>query len=131
MSETWLIEGDVFTDAVNELKYKAGIEAICVNRKATSGRNTGGGAAILYKKNKISLKPYPFRREGCELVAAKGRISGDNRPLYVIAAYLPPSMKKKLYEKYCQALRSLLMNCLLYTSPSPRDRQKSRMPSSA
>ena len=23
------------------------------------------------------------------------------------------------------------MNCLLYTSPSPRDRQKSRMPSSA
>ena len=28
--------------------------------------------------------------------------------------------------------RSLLLNgCLLYTSPSPRDRQKSRMPSSA
>ena len=25
----------------------------------------------------------------------------------------------------------LLINCLLYTSPSPRDRQKSRMPSSA
>ena len=24
-----------------------------------------------------------------------------------------------------------LNNCLLYTSPSPRDRQKSRMPSSA
>ena len=27
--------------------------------------------------------------------------------------------------------RSNLNNCLLYTSPSPRDRQKSRMPSSA
>ena len=26
---------------------------------------------------------------------------------------------------------AVLMNCLLYTSPSPRDRQKSRMPSSA
>ena len=25
----------------------------------------------------------------------------------------------------------LIFNCLLYTSPSPRDRQKSRMPSSA
>ena len=25
----------------------------------------------------------------------------------------------------------MLINCLLYTSPSPRDRQKSRMPSSA
>ena len=32
----------------------------------------------------------------------------------------------------CQvALDLLLKNCLLYTSPSPRDRQKSRMPSSA
>ena len=27
--------------------------------------------------------------------------------------------------------RKLFTNCLLYTSPSPRDRQKSRMPSSA
>ena len=27
--------------------------------------------------------------------------------------------------------RSLLTNCLLYTSPSPRDRTRSRMPSSA
>ena len=26
---------------------------------------------------------------------------------------------------------ALAINCLLYTSPSPRDRQKSRMPSSA
>ena len=28
-------------------------------------------------------------------------------------------------------LMSRYVNCLLYTSPSPRDRQKSRMPSSA
>src|SRR5678809_1595935 len=28
-------------------------------------------------------------------------------------------------------LRDQVRNCLLYTSPSPRDRQKSRMPSSA
>ena len=27
--------------------------------------------------------------------------------------------------------RTLVDDCLLYTSPSPRDRQKSRMPSSA
>ena len=28
-------------------------------------------------------------------------------------------------------LAALTLDCLLYTSPSPRDRQKSRMPSSA
>ena len=30
-----------------------------------------------------------------------------------------------------EEMRKLSSNCLLYTSPSPRDRQKSRMPSSA
>ena len=31
----------------------------------------------------------------------------------------------------CGAVRGSAYTCLLYTSPSPRDRQKSRMPSSA
>ena len=30
-----------------------------------------------------------------------------------------------------QGISVRVINCLLYTSPSPRDRQKSRMPSSA
>ena len=35
-------------------------------------------------------------------------------------------------KKFLNALNfSMLLPCLLYTSPSPRDRQKSRMPSSA
>ena len=34
-------------------------------------------------------------------------------------------------QRLIQVLLNLLSNCLLYTSPSPRDRQKSRMPSSA
>ena len=32
---------------------------------------------------------------------------------------------------YLEMVSKLYKNCLLYTSPSPRDRQKSRMPSSA
>ena len=38
----------------------------------------------------------------------------------------PSEMRFKKDEKFDQKI-----NCLLYTSPSPRDRQKSRMPSSA
>ena len=41
-------------------------------------------------------------------------------------------VRRQMYKSYgfyaCHLLRT---NCLLYTSPSPRDRQKSRMPSSA
>ena len=34
-------------------------------------------------------------------------------------------------EKYLTGYATKYISCLLYTSPSPRDRQKSRMPSSA
>ena len=34
-------------------------------------------------------------------------------------------------DRFWEAVRGMLWVCLLYTSPSPRDRQKSRMPSSA
>ena len=41
--------------------------------------------------------------------------------------WLTPSLAKKIVEIDMNSDQS----CLLYTSPSPRDRQKSRMPSSA
>ena len=34
-------------------------------------------------------------------------------------------------QSHFEAFDQMLKDCLLYTSPSPRDRQKSRMPSSA
>ena len=41
---------------------------------------------------------------------------------------LPPSFRDSHHAGFA---RFKLTDCLLYTSPSPRDRQKSRMPSSA
>ena len=37
----------------------------------------------------------------------------------------------KLFTHPLDTLKAKIQVCLLYTSPSPRDRQKSRMPSSA
>ena len=37
----------------------------------------------------------------------------------------------RVYDNAQVSYKNLLQDCLLYTSPSPRDRQKSRMPSSA
>ena len=50
-----------------------------------------------------------------------------------MAERLRPSSSAAVLEPLCQAavLDNQLSPCLLYTSPSPRDRQKSRMPSSA
>ena len=46
----------------------------------------------------------------------------------------PNSEKKRMEIKFScgeDGISEYLDDCLLYTSPSPRDRQKSRMPSSA
>ena len=40
-------------------------------------------------------------------------------------------LRRRIMDFIMAAGQTLLENCLLYTSPSPRDRQKSRMPSSA
>ena len=48
--------------------------------------------------------------------------SGDSETMKMITAIIRP-------HKYEDVRNALI--CLLYTSPSPRDRQKSRMPSSA
>ena len=39
--------------------------------------------------------------------------------------------RKKTHDEYLKTIGTTNIVCLLYTSPSPRDRQKSRMPSSA
>ena len=50
-----------------------------------------------------------------------GEILGNGASGYVYAAVHRPTGRKVALKRIC----------LLYTSPSPRDRQKSRMPSSA
>ena len=46
-------------------------------------------------------------------------------------SWLSRLLEKKVTSMDVQLFSRQLYTCLLYTSPSPRDRQKSRMPSSA
>ena len=50
---------------------------------------------------------------------------------YLGEKYVPEPLSLSQNTIELCALVSLCVACLLYTSPSPRDRQKSRMPSSA
>ena len=50
----------------------------------------------------------------------------------ILIAYLLSNNKKRIdWKTIIIGLSSQLVICLLYTSPSPRDRTRSRMPSSA
>ena len=58
--------------------------------------------------------------------AGRGSWAG---PLVATACWIDFSNHKLLHSDVNDSKK--LKSCLLYTSPSPRDRQKSRMPSSA
>ena len=62
------------------------------------------------------------------LVALTCAVSLEDQIAAVIASPLPDQIQKN---KHSKTKKSLFKNCLLYTSPSPRDPKISRMPSSA
>ena len=49
----------------------------------------------------------------------------------IMATTRPPEDDEDAADAIKTSIRHKVGDCLLYTSPSPRDRQKSRMPSSA
>ena len=53
----------------------------------------------------------------------------ENTELHSFEKKIPNDEQRTILKAYYDL--NLLNTCLLYTSPSPRDRQKSRMPSSA
>ena len=63
------------------------------------------------------------------------RLEDDDKLIFPMSRQ--PLVHSQTFLSHCPQLRdfvlvqSLYKFCLLYTSPSPRDRQKSRMPSSA
>ena len=67
------------------------------------------------------------RQTGC--INSWHGISNSDQYLYLIQTAYQDLEQFHVIKKLIED--TLDVNCLLYTSPSPRDRQKSRMPSSA
>ena len=81
--------------------------------------------ALLQAKDDASIRAIVLTGEGLSFSAGADLSARDNKWADTEAA---------LIEGYLPSLKEIMdmpKPCLLYTSPSPRDRQKSRMPSSA
>ena len=78
---------------------------------------------IISEKEFKVVGTRPVRHDGADKVTGRARYSADSHP----TGYLHGKILRSPYPH----ARIKAIDCLLYTSPSPRDRQKSRMPSSA
>ena len=88
---------------------------------------------ITANKNTVPFDPEsPFVTSGLRLGTAALTTRGFNENAFAevceIIADRLLNPNDSLIESQC---KERVLTCLLYTSPSPRDRQKSRMPSSA
>ena len=120
-------------EAVHLAAEDAGIEARIM---AEPGRAIVAAAAVtLYTAG--TIKEIPGIRT---YVAVDGGMSDNPRPVLYGSGYevfLPRSTAAKrglsvrVVGKHCESGDVLVRDCLLYTSPSPRDQRGSRMPSSA
>ena len=99
ISETWLEDNERFMKNVRTLENKENLIIISRNRKAR-----GGGVAIIYNKNKMSLNPVGMRGCDLEVVAAIGRTTQDDRKLLIISAYYPPNLKREGVDRLNDAI---------------------------
>ena len=93
------------------------------------------------KTDQTEIKPHPciqgaVNRDGTvqQGQGAQNRIASSNRVWRItdIVGSILPYLFGRRTEYYNGATKiANLRDCLLYTSPSPRDRTRSRMPSSA
>ena len=96
-------------------------------------------AAVLWREDRSPFRTVAtVRFDRQDVFTPERRVAGDDRlafnPWNGVEAHRPLGsimrVRKLAYESSSRQ-RHDLNACLLYTSPSPRDRQKSRMPSSA
>ena len=126
---TMLIKGkDNYVDQLLQLKTHA-----------WTIRNTGGTISIMLSNavsgqplapNALTVFNYQLGRADAAWIGVEDVVAGMSLP-----ERLTTSINKVRQDfigpDYVKARTDILNICLLYTSPSPRDRQKSRMPSSA
>ena len=113
-----------------------GIVGLGPNRvnQYTFGKNTQGISNFI---NKISSKKesvviaYDCRNQSKELANQVADVFSSNGiNVYLFSSIRPtPELSYALLKLKC--ICGIVLTCLLYTSPSPRDLRKSRMPSSA
>ena len=103
MTETWIKTTINLEKIYEDITKSQGLDIIYYNRP---GRRKGGGVAVVFDKRKIVLEEHKFRRDGIEIVAAKGHLVGHKRKLFIICIYLPPNLLRSRVNHACDLINT-------------------------
>ena len=82
-------DGGNYERIEDDIVNRKGLQLIAYNRP---GKRRGGGVCIVIDPRKLKMEEHKFKRSSFEIVAAKGKIISDKRPIIVYCIYLPPNL---------------------------------------
>ena len=109
VTETWFCDQKEADRINTDAAGRHGIHFINRMRKRSGNTNPGGGVSIIFKKRKILLKEYPITRGRHEIVATKGKIQDNSRPIYIIAVYISTKLRAAGRQEVLALLSTAIM----------------------
>ena len=114
-------------DLISAMEEKFGVSAAAAVAAAPAGGGDAGGAAAEEKSEfDVVLASFGENKVGV-IKAVRGATGLGLKEAKDLVEGAPAPIKEGASKDEAEELK----NCLLYTSPSPRDKRQSRMPSSA
>ena len=106
----------------------------CAEREFEIDRSTdknGNGADMGFEIDRLTV--WATRSSCCRTVGSRGNgvLAVARRPTLLSPAAPERHLQPRYHHLASSVQHELSNHCLLYTSPSPRDKRQSRMPSSA
>ena len=109
ISETWFFKSEALSNLSARVGDEHGLGLINHCRKRLKNRpNPGGGVSIIFRKNKLNMKPLAVNVKGKEICVAEGKLEGQARTLCVVACYLSTRLTPSEGKEYMNVLSDVL-----------------------
>ena len=109
VTETWLTRGPDLDELVRDAEHGHGLSVLTRCRPKTSSRNPGGGVAVIVRKRTIKASYVKCNHGGYELLTVKLKIVDNSRPVYVIAAYIPPRTRLSTVPEINRVINDIIL----------------------
>ena len=99
VTETWFHTGEKLH----------GLQSIDKCRTRSASSNPGGGVSIVHNPARISLKPYPCKTKGFEIVSAVGKVPHNIRPTYILGIYVSTKLRAEEYHNLLDTVNQIIL----------------------